>query len=98
MQGVLVNESTSRVIGFGAHHEAALRPSELDGGCCKSEEKEPECDEEGSTLWPLVRFTNGSERLCSLEEFTVNDAFGNVEASRTQVRERHTAISITDFG
>jgi ATP-dependent DNA helicase PIF1 len=30
-------------------------------------------------------FTNGSQRLCVPEEFTVNGALGNVEASRTQV-------------
>jgi len=84
-QGVLVNGSIGRVIGFGTHYEAALRSSELHGGGCKSEDKGLECDGEGSTLWPLVRFTNGSKHFCAPEKFTVNDAFGNVEASRTQV-------------
>jgi len=73
------------VIGFGTHHEAALRNSGSHRGVSKSEDKELECAGKGGTQWPLVRFTNGSERLCVPEEFTVNDAFGNVEASRTQV-------------
>jgi len=84
-QGHLVNGSTGRVIAFGTHHEAALQHSESHRGGGKSEDKGLECVREHSTLWPLVRFTNGSERLCTPEEFTVNDAFGNVEASRRQV-------------
>jgi hypothetical protein len=86
------------VIGFGTHHEAALRHGEShrDGG--KSEDKGVDCARQRGTLWPLVRFANGSERLCSPEEFTVNDAFGNVEASRTQVREHNVASGIIDFG
>jgi hypothetical protein len=86
------------VIGFGAHHEAALRHIESHRGGSKSEDKGLECVGQGGTMWPLVRFTNGSERLCVPEEFTVNDAFGNIEASRKQVREHVIATSITDFG
>ena len=49
-----------------------------------------------AAAWPLVKFTNDSERLCVPEEFTVHGALGNVEASRTQVRENHIATGITD--
>lgn len=51
-----------------------------------------------SRRWPLVRFTNGTERLCVPEEFAVTGARGYVEASRTQVREYHTSSDITDSG
>ena len=51
-----------------------------------------------SRRWPLVRFTNGAERLCVPEEFAVTGARGYVEASRTQVREYHTPSGITDSG
>ena len=90
----MVNGSTGRVIGFGTHHGAALRDSESHS---RSEAKGLDCAEQSDTQWPLVRFTNGCERLCAPEEFTVNDAFGNVEASRTQVRQRIAATDITDF-
>ena len=86
------------MIGLGTHHEAALRHSESHRGGGKSEDKGLVCAGQRGTLWPLVRFTNGSERFCSPEEFTVKDAFGNVEASRTQVREHDMATGIIDFG
>jgi hypothetical protein len=87
------------VIGFGTHHEAALRDSVSHlGGSGKPEAKGLECVGRSDTQWPLVRFTNGCERFCGPENFTVNDAFGNIEASRTQVRERIAATGITDFG
>ena len=80
------------MIGFGTHHEAALRQIESHRGDSKSEDKGLESVGQGGTLWPLVKFTNGSERLCVPEEFTVNDAFGNVEASRIQVREHDISL------
>ena len=85
------------MIGFGTHHEAALQDSESPRSG-KPEAKGLECVGQSGTQWPLVKFTNGCERLCGPEEFTVNDAFGNVEASRTQVRECISATDITDFG
>ncbi|KAH9065957.1 hypothetical protein EDB87DRAFT_911206 [Lactarius vividus] len=89
-QGQLVNGSTGVVIGFGTYHEAALRDSESHLHGDKSKDKGLECVEHCGTRWPLVRFTNGHQRFCTPEEFTVNDAFGRVEATRTQVREHST--------
>jgi hypothetical protein len=37
-------------------------------------------------LWPVVRFTNGRELLITPQDFTVNNAEGEAEARREQVR------------
>ncbi|KAH9044707.1 hypothetical protein EDB85DRAFT_481882 [Lactarius pseudohatsudake] len=50
-----------------------------------TEDEDHRAVQQCSTRWPLVKFTNGSQRLCILEEFTVNGVRENVEASRTQV-------------
>ena len=96
-QGHLVNGTTGKVIGFLTRFEAARRRLRIAG------RKEPEdprlaAVQKCSRLWPLVKFTNGSERPCVPEEFSVTGARGNVEASRTQVREHHTAYAVTDVG
>ncbi len=93
----MVNGSTGKVIGFLTRLEAARRRLLL-AGRDKPEDQNLGAVKRCSTWWPLVRFTNGSQRLCVREEFTVDGARGNVEAYRTQVREHNTATGITDFG
>ena len=48
------------------------------------------CITPGAT-WPVVMFTNGMKMTIAPEDFTVNNAMGEVEARRSQV------ISITTF-
>jgi ATP-dependent exoDNAse (exonuclease V) alpha subunit len=38
-----------------------------------------------ATLWPVVQFINGTTKMCLPEEFTVNNAHGETEATRVQV-------------
>ncbi len=78
------------LVSFDTRLEAARRGLLLVGRD-KPEDEKSEAVERCSTWWPLVRFTNGSQRLCVPQEFTVNGARGNVEASRVQVREHNTA-------
>ena len=96
MQGELVNGSTGRVTGFLKRFEAACRGIHLAGRNAPEDHRFAAVKQCG-TLWPLVRFTNGSECLCVPEEFTVTGARGNVEASRTQVPGHYTATSVADF-
>ncbi|KAF8272916.1 hypothetical protein EI94DRAFT_1677246 [Lactarius quietus] len=98
VQGHLVNGTTGKVIGFLTRFAAARRRLLL-AGRDKPEDHRLAAVKRCDTLWPLVMFTNGSEYLCVPEVFSVTGARGNVEASRTQVREhQHTVASITDFG
>jgi hypothetical protein len=83
------------VIGFLKRLEAARCGLRLAGGDIP-EDRKYDAVQKCSRAWPLVRFTNGSERLCVPEEFTVNGGLGNVEASRTQVCENHTVTGIAD--
>jgi ATP-dependent DNA helicase PIF1 len=89
-QGHLVNGTTGKVIGFITRFETACRELYI-AGRKKLEDPKLAAVKRCSRLWPLVMFTNGSKRLCVPEEFSVTGARGNVEASRTQVREHHTA-------
>ncbi|KAH9004250.1 hypothetical protein EDB86DRAFT_2155153 [Lactarius hatsudake] len=84
VQGHLVNGSTGKVIGFFTGLEAARRGVDL--ACRETPEDESlNTVKQCPTRWPLVKFTNDVELLCVPEKFTVDDALGNVEASRTQV-------------
>ena len=83
------------MLGFLTRLEAARRGLRLAGRDI-SEDERYDAVQKCSRAWPLVKFTNDSERLCVPEEFTVHGALGNVEASRTQVRENHIANGITD--
>jgi len=78
------------VIGLSTRLEAARR-GVLIAGRSEPEDVRHRCVQQCSTQWPLVRFTSGSEWLCAPVDFTVNDAFGEVQACRTQVREPITA-------
>ncbi|KAH9165820.1 hypothetical protein EDB89DRAFT_1911107 [Lactarius sanguifluus] len=84
VQGHLVNGSVGKVIGFFTGLEAARRGVDL---ACREtpEDERRNAVKQCPTRWPLVKFTNDLEFLCSPEEFTVDGALGNVEASRTQV-------------
>lgn len=89
VQGHLVNGSVGQVVRFCTSQEAmrnkmeiateeGLRGSERDPGQAAAKYDD--------SLWPVVRFTNGRELLCVPTDFTVDNAYGEMEAKRRQVR------------
>ncbi|KAI0274844.1 hypothetical protein BC834DRAFT_17333 [Gloeopeniophorella convolvens] len=82
-QGQLVNGSLGKVIRFSTYKDAARRHTQtLPNGA--NENEISTFVRQSPMFWPVVKFTNGVERLCVPEEFTVNNASGEVEASRHQ--------------
>ena len=81
IQGSLVNGSLGKVEEFttveGALHLAA-RTWGQDENRIRARF--------GGRQWPLVRFTNGLRMLCVPEKFEQQNALGELEASREQVR------------
>jgi len=71
VQGQLVNGSLGKVVDF--------KPLDSNDGQDRSAYIPP-----GAT-WPVVMFTNGMKMTIAPEDFTVNNAMGEVEARRSQV-------------
>ncbi|KAI6136943.1 P-loop containing nucleoside triphosphate hydrolase protein [Pisolithus sp. B1] len=88
VQGQLVNGSVGQVIGFRTPQEASQSLTDigteesLKGNKAEALRAVTRCND---AKWPVVRFTNGRELLCVPAEFTVNNAYGEMEASRWQV-------------
>ena len=89
IQGQLVNGSVGQVVKFCTSQEAMRNKMEIgtEEGLRGSERdaKQAAARYDGS-LWPVVRFTNGREILCVPTDFTVDNAYGEMEARRRQVR------------
>lgn len=89
VQGELVNGSVGQVINFCTSEEAMRNKMEIatEDGLRGSERdaRQPAARYDGS-LWPVVRFTNGRVLLCVPTDFTVDNACGEMEARRRQVR------------
>ncbi|KAJ7462771.1 hypothetical protein B0H11DRAFT_1735116, partial [Mycena galericulata] len=83
VQGSLVNGSVGQVIGFFTSVEAIQRHLEV----ARSEgngQPNP-LPTSSDQLWPLVRFEKGNEVFITPEEFSINNADGEMEARRDQV-------------
>lgn len=89
VQGVLVNGSVGKVVELITYKEAVERylpiavPGDKENG-----QDVPEYIRKSTFPWPLVKFTNGLLELCVPAEFTVEDALGEIEATRMQVIDR----------
>ncbi|KAJ7169512.1 PIF1-like helicase-domain-containing protein [Mycena filopes] len=84
VQGQLVNGSLGQIVGFFTSVDAISRHLEV---AREGDEQQPIPPERNGEqqLWPLVRFTNGSELLMVPQEFTINNADGQTEARRDQI-------------
>lgn len=80
IQGELVNGSVGQVVKFSTASDAAKEHTDVAGA--DKEKRSPPSD----WAWPLVRFIGGREMLITPQEFTVNNADGEMEARRDQVR------------
>lgn len=86
VQGVLVNGSVGKVVELITYKEAVERylpiavPGDKENG-----QDVPEYIRKSTFPWPLVKFTNGLLELCVPAEFTVEDALGEIEATRMQI-------------
>lgn len=88
VQGQLVNGSVGQVIGFRTPQEASQSLTDIgteEGLKGNKAEALRAVTRYNDAKWPVVRFTNGRELLCVPTEFTVNNANGEIEASRWQV-------------
>jgi len=84
VQGHLVNGSVGQVLGFSTAADAVKQHVEIakvDGNPAQAASPRGARNQ----LWPLVRFTNGAELLMTPQEFTINNADGEMEAQRDQV-------------
>ncbi|KAI6032057.1 hypothetical protein BKA83DRAFT_94608, partial [Pisolithus microcarpus] len=91
VQGQLVNGSVGQVIGFRTAQEASQSLTDIgteEGLKGNKAEALRAVTRYNDAKWPVVRFTNGRELLCVPTEFTVNNANGEIEASRWQVCRR----------
>ena len=89
VQGELVNGSVGQVIKFCTSQEAMRNKMEIatEEGLRGSErDAQQAAARYDGSLWPVVRFTNGRELLCVPTDFTVDNAYGEMEARRRQVR------------
>ncbi|KAJ6575524.1 hypothetical protein B0H10DRAFT_955578 [Mycena sp. CBHHK59/15] len=82
VQGYLVNGSVGQVIGFSTPIDAIKQHTEIATMDADKAVQEPRMRDQ---LWPLVQFSNGAQRLCVPQEFTINNADGHMEARRDQV-------------
>ncbi|KAF7339973.1 ATP-dependent DNA helicase PIF1 [Mycena venus] len=84
-QGRLVNGSLGQVIGFSTARDAISRHVEIANPENNSKNNQPPPGLESVRLWPLVKFSHGEELLMVPQEFTINNADGDMEARRDQV-------------
>jgi ATP-dependent DNA helicase PIF1 len=91
VQGKLVNGSVGKVTDFRALDQALKDRIKVPGIEDQQGSQDPRAEglKTSSTLWPLVRFTDGQEILCVSADFTVNNPDGDVEARRSQVNTRN---------
>ncbi|THH12878.1 hypothetical protein EW146_g7285 [Bondarzewia mesenterica] len=83
--GVLVNGTVGKVVDFITYREALQSQTEIAAPREKDEKVVPDFVKSSTIAWPLVVFTNGQPLLCVPADFTVEDAHGEVEATRMQV-------------
>lgn len=80
-----MNGSVGIVVSFSTHKESA----ESAAGVAKVNESSiappPRAMDKDQPAFPVVRFTSGKTMLIEPVTFTVNNAHGDVEASREQV-------------
>lgn len=89
VQGELVNGSVGQVVKFSTSQEAMQNKTEIatEEGLRGSEHDTRQAAARyDGFIWPVVRFTNGRELLCVPTDFTVDNAYGEMEAKRRQVR------------
>jgi hypothetical protein len=97
-QGSLVNGSVGKIVRFATATEAQHAAAARYGTSYKVDESKPPGPEPSDPTmrrvqkgrpWPVVEFVIGKgikkELLCVPHDFTVNNANGDVEASRVQV-------------
>lgn len=97
MKDHLVNGSVGRVLDFVNPAEAkAIKIAGVEAGpkpddttkevLARMRRWESNQTHDGpKRYWPVVRFTNGVERIITPHDFTVNNALGDIEAGREQV-------------
>ena len=81
VQGELVNGSVGRIVAFRTAKEAVQDNTEIG----QTEEKATAAPPRVERQWPVVLFTMGKEVLITPQDFTINNAQGEVEARREQV-------------
>lgn len=81
VQGVLVNGSLGKVVDF--RPEAGYVFEDPPEGAPRGSQP---TERATGPLYPVVQFTNGVQRLVVPVTFDMNNAAGEMEASRTQVR------------
>lgn len=88
VQGELVNGSVGQIVKFCSSQEAVRNEMEIatEEGLRGSERDQRQAAARYDGSWPVVRFTNGRELLCVPTDFTVDNASGETEARRRQVR------------
>ncbi|EIN13411.1 hypothetical protein PUNSTDRAFT_41012 [Punctularia strigosozonata HHB-11173 SS5] len=86
-QGVLVNGSVGKVIAFGHPPPPPPSPPASPPDSEPQGEQPPQVPAPSNQgpAWPVVQFINGITKMCHPEDFTVNNAHGEAEATRTQV-------------
>jgi hypothetical protein len=88
VQGELVNGSVGQVIRLSTSQEAMKNHTEIateEGLRGSQREARQVTTTYDGSVWPVVRFTNGRELLCIPTDFTVDNAYGEMEARRRQV-------------
>ncbi|RDB29689.1 ATP-dependent DNA helicase PIF1 [Hypsizygus marmoreus] len=83
IQGELVNGSVGQVVRFSTAKEALNEHMHIAG--IEKNEKGEKSVPSSDWAWPVVRFISGRETMCIPQEFTVNNASGQMEARRDQV-------------
>ena len=98
IQGELVNGSVGQVIAFSTSSEAQKNHTDIaqvdDAKDSIAAQRIRSRAAQNNRVWPVIRFTNGRVMLIVPVEFTVNNAQGEREASREQVRFDHSTIPI----
>lgn len=97
VQGKLVNGSVGKVIEFSTYQSAKEQGVQVPQQEGEKQQPSKYANDPKSRVWPIVQFTNGQTIICSPEEFTVNNASGEMEAKREQVntitRERYPVLT-----
>ena len=77
VQGELVNGSLGKIIEF-----KPMEPADNPNQRIVHTPSRP------NDIWPVVQFTNGRVMTIVCQEFTINNASGEIEAMRSQVSSR----------
>ncbi|KAF8058242.1 DNA repair and recombination protein pif1 [Lyophyllum atratum] len=81
VQGKLVNGSVGQVVRFSTPEDALKEHTDIASTARGEGQRLPQ----DRCVWPIVRFINGHETMIIPQEFTINNAYGGMEARRDQV-------------